>query len=81
MTSLTTVLGMLPLILFHETGSRGDIWTNLALCTIGGLTTSALLILFVLPIFYYLFYKLQRFIFKSKEENAPLAVRESGVSG
>jgi HAE1 family hydrophobic/amphiphilic exporter-1 len=81
MTSLTTVLGMLPLILFHETGSRGDIWTNLALCTIGGLTTSALLILFVLPIFYYLFYKLQRFIFKSKEENAPLAVRESEVSG
>ncbi|MCP5108003.1 MAG: efflux RND transporter permease subunit [bacterium] len=72
MTTLTTVLGMLPLIVFHE-AAKGDIWTNLALCTVGGLTTSALLILLVLPIFYYLFYKLQKFLVGSKKETPPPA--------
>ena len=63
MTSTTTVLGMMPLIILKK-ADASDIWSSLALCTVGGLTTSAILILFVLPIFYYLFYKLQRFIFK-----------------
>ncbi len=63
MTTITTVLGMLPLIIFKESGSgKSDIWSSLALCTVGGLTTSALLILLILPIFYYLFFKLQKFI-------------------
>ena len=66
MTTLTTVLGMLPLLLIHKGGAKGDIWTNLALCTVGGLTTSALLILLVLPIFYYQFYKFQIFLGRSK---------------
>ncbi len=63
MTSATTVLGMLPLVLLKEEGSN-DIWSSLALCTVGGLTSSAILILVVMPIFYYLFYKFQRFVFK-----------------
>jgi HAE1 family hydrophobic/amphiphilic exporter-1 len=63
MTSATTVLGMLPLIILKK-ADASDIWSSLALCTVGGLTTSAFFILFVLPIFYYLFYKLQGFIFK-----------------
>ncbi|MCK4836814.1 MAG: efflux RND transporter permease subunit, partial [Candidatus Aminicenantes bacterium] len=63
MTSATTVLGMMPLIIFKK-ADASDIWSSLALCTVGGLTTSAFFILFVLPVFYYLFYKLQRFIFK-----------------
>jgi HAE1 family hydrophobic/amphiphilic exporter-1 len=62
MTTMTTVLGMLPLVIFRESASKSDIWSSLALCTVGGLTTSALLILFVLPIFYYLFFRLQRHI-------------------
>jgi len=66
MTTATTVIGMLPLIIFKEEGSS-DIWSSLALCTVGGLTTSAILILFVLPIFYYLFFRLQSFIFKTKK--------------
>ena len=83
MTTLTTVLGMLPLIVFHEAGSEGDIWTNLALCTIGGLTTSAMLILLVLPVFYYLFYKLQKFLVKPKQEISATTItpQESDVSG
>jgi HAE1 family hydrophobic/amphiphilic exporter-1 len=66
MTTATTVLGMLPMILFKNPYST-DIWSSLALCTVGGLTTSAALILLVLPIFYYFMYKLQRFIFPGKE--------------
>ena len=69
MTTLTTVLGMLPLLLIHKGGARGDIWTNLALCTVGGLTTSAILILLVLPIFYYQFYKLQKFLGQKKSHS------------
>jgi HAE1 family hydrophobic/amphiphilic exporter-1 len=63
MTTATTVLGMLPLIILKDaSSSSADIWSNLALCTVGGLTTSAFFILFVLPIFYYLFFKLQYFL-------------------
>ena len=55
-TSSTTVMGMIPLILMTKAGqSSSDIWSSLALCIIGGLTTSALLVILVLPIFYYLF--------------------------
>lgn len=68
MTSATTVLGMLPLIILKK-ADASDIWSSLALCTVGGLTTSAFFILFVLPIFYYLFYKLQGFIFKQAKTN------------
>ncbi|MEN8152993.1 MAG: efflux RND transporter permease subunit [Acidobacteriota bacterium] len=67
MTTMTTVLGMTPLLIFKESGAgKSDIWSSLALCTVGGLTTSALLILLILPIFYYLFYKLQKNVFASK---------------
>jgi len=63
MTTATTVLGMLPLIILKkDTASSADIWSNLALCTVGGLTTSAIFILVVLPIFYYLLFRLQKFI-------------------
>jgi HAE1 family hydrophobic/amphiphilic exporter-1 len=68
MTTLTTVFGMMPLLIITESGGKGDIWTNLALCTVGGLTTSALLILFVLPIFYFLIYRFQKHIFRPKEK-------------
>ncbi len=69
MTSATTVLGMLPLIIFRG-DSKSDIWSSLALCTVGGLTTSAILILFVLPIFYYLFFLLQKNLFKGRKKAA-----------
>lgn len=72
MTTATTVLGMLPLIIFKKaSSSSADIWSNLALCTVGGLTTSAFFILFVLPIFYYLFFKLQNYITNPKTKLEP----------
>lgn len=57
-TSATTVLGMLPLVFLHR-GSQTDIWTTLALCTVGGLTASALLVPVVIPVFYDLSFKLR----------------------
>ncbi len=61
-TSATTVLGMLPLVVFHR-GGQTDIWTTLALCTVGGLTASALLVPLVIPIFYSLSFKIKERLF------------------
>jgi len=55
LTSGTTIAGMLPL-LYKQDLSRGkDIWMNLALSSIGGLTSSTVLILGGLPVFYWMF--------------------------
>ncbi|MGZ5556503.1 MAG: efflux RND transporter permease subunit, partial [Candidatus Aminicenantales bacterium] len=53
MTTATTVFGMLPLLLIGAQANRRQIWSSLALCTVGGLTTSTLLILIVIPVLYY----------------------------
>jgi len=70
MTTATTVLGMLPMVI--NKGETNDIWSSLALCTIGGLTVSTILILVVLPIFYYLFYKLQLQLFGKKSRQSEI---------
>ncbi|HSG81040.1 MAG TPA: efflux RND transporter permease subunit, partial [Gemmatimonadota bacterium] len=54
MTTLTTVLGLLPLILFSET-MDATIWNALALATIGGLIASTVFVLTSIPVLYYLF--------------------------
>ncbi|MCK7541183.1 MAG: hypothetical protein MZV63_65005 [Marinilabiliales bacterium] len=43
MTTATTVFGMLPLLLIGAEANKRQIWSSLALCTVGGLTTSTLL--------------------------------------
>ena len=54
MTTGTTVLGILPLLLVQaQAGVRRQIWSSLALCTVGGLTTSTILVLLVIPVLYY----------------------------
>jgi HAE1 family hydrophobic/amphiphilic exporter-1 len=53
MTTATTVFGMLPLLLIGSGANKRQIWSSLALCTVGGLTTSTLLMLFVIPVLYY----------------------------
>lgn len=53
MTTATTVFGMLPLLLIGAGANKRQIWSSLALCTVGGLTTSTLLILVVIPVLYY----------------------------
>jgi HAE1 family hydrophobic/amphiphilic exporter-1 len=53
MTTATTVFGMLPLLLISAETNKRQIWSSLALCTVGGLTTSTLLILIVVPVLYF----------------------------
>ena len=73
MTSATAVLGMLPMIIFRDqsTGNSTDIWSSLALCTVGGLTSSTILILFVLPIFYFYFFKLKNYLYHLRRKSIP----------
>jgi cobalt-zinc-cadmium resistance protein CzcA len=55
MTTLTTALGLLPLILTSGVGS--EIQRPLAIVVVGGLTSSTLLTLIVLPVLYLLVHK------------------------
>jgi HAE1 family hydrophobic/amphiphilic exporter-1 len=54
MTTATTVLGLLPLVLFSESADA-NIWNALGYALIGGLSSSTLLILTVTPALYLLF--------------------------
>jgi HAE1 family hydrophobic/amphiphilic exporter-1 len=53
MTASTTIFGMLPLLLIGAEANKRQIWSSLALCTVGGLTSSTILIFVVLPVLYY----------------------------
>jgi HAE1 family hydrophobic/amphiphilic exporter-1 len=50
MTSLTTIFGLLPLA--FGLGSGGENWAPMARTVIGGLTTSTLVTLLVIPVIY-----------------------------
>ncbi len=52
LTTSTTVLGMLPMVLIQVEERRRYIWSSLALSTVGGLISSTIFILIVIPIFY-----------------------------
>ena len=54
MTSMTTVCGLLPLVLFAES-ANANIWNALAYALIGGLSSSTFLVLTVTPALYLLF--------------------------
>ncbi len=54
MTTGTTVFGILPMLLVQaEAEIKRQIWSSLALCTVGGLTSSTLFLLVVIPVLYY----------------------------
>jgi hydrophobic/amphiphilic exporter-1 (mainly G- bacteria), HAE1 family len=53
MTTSTTVFGILPMLFIKAGAGRREIWSSLALCTAGGLVSSTILILIVVPIFYF----------------------------
>ena len=56
-TSITTIGGLLPLVLVQgseQTSGNQDMWSSLALSTIGGLSVATLLTLSVTPILYLL---------------------------
>lgn len=51
MTTLTTVFGLLPLVLFSSSQDE-NIWNALALATIGGLISSTIFVLVAIPVAY-----------------------------
>ena len=53
MTTLTTILGMLPLALSNSQGS--EMWKSMAITVIGGLTISTILTLVLVPTIYTMF--------------------------
>ncbi len=52
MTSLTTILGMLPLAL--SKGSGSEIWSPMGIAVIGGLIFSTIVTLVIVPVIYYM---------------------------
>jgi HAE1 family hydrophobic/amphiphilic exporter-1 len=59
-TSFTTILGLMPFILYVPETGGSDIWSILAYATVGGLTTATFFTLFIIPVFYNLFEKMKR---------------------
>jgi HAE1 family hydrophobic/amphiphilic exporter-1 len=49
-TTLTTILGMLPMALSHGEGS--ETWRPLGIAVVGGLTVSTLVTLVIVPVIY-----------------------------
>ncbi len=60
MTTITTVLGLLPMAL--DRSESATLWSPLAITVIGGLLTSTILTLFVVPCFYLLFEDIRAFV-------------------
>ncbi|MFB0526686.1 MAG: efflux RND transporter permease subunit [bacterium] len=60
MTSLTTILGLLPMALDRSEGS--SLWSPLAITVIGGLAASTILTLFIVPAFYMIFEDVKKII-------------------
>jgi HAE1 family hydrophobic/amphiphilic exporter-1 len=57
MTAATTILGMVPLAV--EIGSGAETWSPLARAVIGGLITTTLLTLIIIPILYVIFERIE----------------------
>lgn len=65
MTSLTTILGMLPMAL--GLGNGAELWQPMGIAIVGGLTFSTILTLVAVPILYYVFMgRSERFIVRRK---------------
>ncbi|MCA9759786.1 MAG: efflux RND transporter permease subunit, partial [Candidatus Eisenbacteria bacterium] len=58
LTTGTTLVGLLPLLRFRDETEGRDIWVNLALSSTGGLASSLVLILLMVPVLYTLFVRL-----------------------
>ena len=76
MTSSAAILGMVPLALGIGKGSETQ--APLATAVIGGLRTSTLLTLFVVPVVYTLFDDLGNFFQKKRRERGAVQRRQSG---
>ena len=71
-TSLTTIIGLLPIILLKEKdeSSTAKIWKHLSYATVGGLSSSTVFVLLIMPLLYFFFSRRDK-----NEKNYP----DSGV--
>ena len=74
MTASTTILGMVPMAL--EIGTGSELWSPLARAVIGGLVSTTLLTLLVIPVLYIIFERLAERI---KKLFAPRALSEPEI--
>ena len=77
MTALTTILGQIPLIISN--GDNAEMLRGMGLVIAGGLATSTLLTLIVIPLLYLIFDNIStkfRGKFKIKQKNNPLEVEK-----
>lgn len=69
MSSLTTILGVIPMAV--ATGEGAEIYAPLGQVIMGGLTTSTIITLFVMPVYYYILErrKIRKYYKKIEKEN------------
>jgi HAE1 family hydrophobic/amphiphilic exporter-1 len=68
LTTSTTVLGMFPMVLIQVEEGKRHIWSSLALSAVGGLISSTIFILVVIPIFYFYGDRIRTWLYgKAKE--------------
>ncbi|MFH1478653.1 MAG: efflux RND transporter permease subunit [Candidatus Omnitrophota bacterium] len=65
MTTATTILGLVPMAL--DKSESANLWAPLAITVIGGMTSSTLLTLFVVPGIYLIFEDVKNIVLKPKE--------------
>ncbi len=53
MTTLTTIVAMIPMSIAY--GENGEVLQGLAVVDIGGIVSSTIMALFLLPVYYYIF--------------------------
>ncbi|NIM58395.1 MAG: MMPL family transporter [Candidatus Aminicenantes bacterium] len=68
LTTVTTVLGMFPMVFLQAEEGKRQIWSSLALSAVGGLISSTIFILIVIPIFYFYGDRIRTWLYgKAKE--------------
>lgn len=68
MTTMAAIMGAMPIAVGY--GAGGDARQPLGLCVVGGLVTSQLLTLYITPVYYMYFDKLQRLVFRTRPRPA-----------
>jgi HAE1 family hydrophobic/amphiphilic exporter-1 len=81
LTTGTTIVGLAPLLVHFRDTEEKDIWENLALASIGGLTSSTLLIVLALPSVYYFFVRFAGWPWRDAWQAAKRLTRTSMVAG
>jgi len=67
MTTCTTVLGLLPMAM--DKSEQANLWSPLAITVMGGLISSTILTLFIVPCMYLVFEDIKWFVLKLRHQD------------